>query len=54
MKRSQFCWQFDVCIIFAIQYSNKTLEVVNAKELGRRLNLAVYDPQEGRIIEDAW
>ena len=47
---------FDGCISFAIQYSDRAVEAVNlsiesAKELGSLIDLAVYDPQDTRIIE---
>jgi len=48
---------FDGCISVAIQYSGDAVDTVNmaietAKELGRLIELAVYDPQDGRIIEN--
>lgn len=47
---------FDGCISFAIQFSANALDTVRiatetAIELGRLVGLAVYDPQDGRVIE---
>ena len=47
---------FDGCISFAIQNSETALDdikiaVATAVQLGRLIDLAVFDPQDGRIIE---
>jgi hypothetical protein len=48
---------FNGCISFAIQYSERaneavTLSIESAKELGSLIDLAVYDPQDARIIKN--